>query len=336
MSRGILDLVETAYATEVDGQEWLTRMNEIFASRFPNVVGWGGHVISRTSAGPPTFHHAVLTEVEDAMSVFGPMHENMDPAFAEAIFPTGTQCGFFSEHWERVRGSRPWDAATLEVVHGLLEYLRLRGGDDLLFSYSYDHTGTGVLLAAIVAGKATLTGRVRSLHRRAAVHVAAGMRLRRALASLGDRSEAVFEVDGRVAHAEGRATDGAARALLQEAVGRVDRARTDAVRRDEVRALDLWQGLVEGRWSLIDRCDTDGRRYYVAMANPPGGIGERQLTESEAQVVAQVVAGEPNGMIAYSMGVTESTVAGHLRNAMRKLGARSRIELIRVGRALGA
>ncbi len=34
--------------------------------------------------------------------------------------------------------------------------------------------------------------------------------------------------------------------------------------------------------------------------------------------------------------MSESTVAGHLSNAMRKLGARSRIELIRVARALGA
>ena len=50
-------------------------------------------------------------------------------------------------------------------------------------------------------------------------------------------------------------------------------------------------------------------------------------------MTAQVVAGEPNGIIAYSLGVSESTVAGHLRNAMRKrriydkLGVSSRFEL---------
>ena len=338
MATGILDIVEGAYATDIDGQEWLARLTEGFASRFPNVVGWGGHVITRTQDGPPTFHNAILTEVEDAMTVFGPLHTNMDPALAAALFPTGTQCALFSEHWERVRDQRSWDAGAFQIVSDLQEYLRLRGGDDLLFCFSYDRNGTGVLLAGIVDGKPKLGHRVRHIHRRAAVHVAAGLRMRRALATapLDDHSEAVFEADGRLAHAAGRATYGDVRDRLREAVRCVDRARTDAVRREEVEALELWQGLVEGRWSLIDRYDTDGRRYYVAMANPPDGVDARQLTGVEAQVTAQVVAGEPNGIIAYSLGVSESTVAGHLSNAMRKLGARSRIELIRVARALGA
>ena len=170
---------------------------------------------------------------------------------------------------------------------------------------------------AVVDGKPKLGGRVRHIHRRAAVHVAAGLRMRRALATapLDDRSEAIFEADGRLAHAAGQAAYGDVRARLREAVQRIDRARTDAVRREEVEALELWQGLVEGRWSLIDRYDTDGRRYYVAMANPPDGVDARQLTGVEAQVTAQVVAGEPNGIIAYSLGVSESTVAGHLSNA---------------------
>ncbi|MEZ4265995.1 MAG: LuxR C-terminal-related transcriptional regulator [Myxococcota bacterium] len=337
MGSGILDIVEGAYDTASDGQRWLVQLNERFASRFTGVVAWGGHVITRTAEGPPVFHNAHLSGVDDAMAVFGPMHEDMDPDFAAAIFPTGTQCALFSEHWGRVKDSRVWGRATLEASELLLGYLNSRGGDDLLFAYSYDRTGTGVMVSAIVKG-ATLSEGARELNRRAAVHVAAGLRLRRALATVevGEASEAVLETDGRLAHAEGPAADGQMRAQLREAVRRIDRARTSAVRNDEAEALNLWQGLVEGRWSVIDRHDTDGRRYYVAIANPPGGVSARQLSEVEAQVVAQAVAGEPNGVIAYSLGVAESTVAGHLTMAMRKLGAASRMELVRLGHALGA
>jgi DNA-binding CsgD family transcriptional regulator len=338
VARSILDIVESAYDTSLDGQEWLSSAVEKFSARFPNVVGWGGHIISKTRNGPPHFHHAVLSGVDDAMSVFGPMHAAMQPDVAEAVFPNGMRCNLFTEHWAQITRTHEFDAATYAMMNGLIDYLRSVGGDDLLFCTGYDHTGSGVLLGAIVKG-AMLPESTRELHRLATVHVAAAWRMRRALVPdpLADtRTEAIFEADGRLAHAEGPAKSEDMRALLREAVMRVDRARTGGVRTNDIEALALWQGLVDGRWSLIDRYDSDGRRYYVAVANPLDGIAARQLTEVEAQVVAQVVAGDPNKLIAYSLGIAESTVAGHLTSAMRKLGATSRMDVVRLGRALGA
>jgi DNA-binding CsgD family transcriptional regulator len=337
-ARSILDIVESAYDTSLDGQEWLTGAVEKFSERFPNVVGWGGHVITKTHSGPPHFHHAVLSNVDDAMSVFGPMHAAMKPVVAEALFPNGMRCGLFTEHLAQITRSHELDAPTHAMMNGLTDYLHSAGGDDLLFCTGYDHTGSGVLLGAIVKGT-SLSEPVRELHRLATVHVAAAWRMRRALVPdpLADkRTEAIFEADGRLAHADGPAKGEDMRALLRDAVMRVDRARTTGVRANDVEALALWQGLVDGRWSLIDRYDSDGRRYYVAVANPPDGIAARQLTQVEAQVVAQVVAGDPNKVIAYSLGAAESTVAGHLASAMRKLGATSRMDVVRLGRALGA
>ena len=338
VARNILDIVESAYDTSLDGHEWLSSAVERFSERFPNVVGWGGHVISKSPSGPPQFHHAVLSGVDDAMTVFGPMHASMQPDVAEAVFPNGMRCALFSEHWTQLTRTHQFDATTHEMMKRLIDYLHSVGGNDLLFCTGYDHTGSGVLLGAIVKG-ATLPESVRELHRLATVHVAAAWRMRRALVPdpLADaRAEAIFEADGHLAHADGPAKTESMRALLREAVKRVDRARTSSVRTNDVEALALWQGLVDGRWSLIDRHDSDGRRYYVAIANPVDGIAARQLTQVEAQVVAQVVAGDPNKLIAYSLGVAESTVAGHLTNAMRKLGATSRMDVVRLGRALGA
>jgi DNA-binding CsgD family transcriptional regulator len=327
-----LDIVEGAYDAAIDGHQWLANATDRFSSRFQGALTPGSYVISKTAEGPPTFHNAYLGGVEDAIAVFEPMHATMDPALAEAVFPLGTHCSFFSEMW----------AKTPEGIGDpspVLDHLRSQGGDDLLFACSFDHMGTGVLLGTIVErAKVRLTEASRQIHRRAAVHMATGLRLRRALesaSSVMDAPEAVFEADGRLCHADGPATARDMRSQLQAAVERIDRARTGKVRKDELEALDLWQGLVEGRWSLIDRYDSDGRRYYVAIANPPEGVGARQLTETEAKVVAQAAAGEPNGVIAYSLGVAEATVASQLHSAMRKLGASSRMDLVRIGRALG-
>lgn len=52
------------------------------------------------------------------------------------------------------------------------------------------------------------------------------------------------------------------------------------------------------------------------------------LTGREYDVLRQAAAGRTNPEIAAKLGLTRHTVTGYLRNAMRKLGARNRIELI--------
>ncbi|MEU5845787.1 response regulator transcription factor [Saccharopolyspora shandongensis] len=52
------------------------------------------------------------------------------------------------------------------------------------------------------------------------------------------------------------------------------------------------------------------------------------LTQREYDVVRHAAAGRTNPEIAEQLGLTRHTVTGYLRNAMRKLNARNRIELI--------
>jgi RNA polymerase sigma factor (sigma-70 family) len=53
------------------------------------------------------------------------------------------------------------------------------------------------------------------------------------------------------------------------------------------------------------------------------------LTEREREVVVLVVSGKMNKQIAAELGVSEVTVKVHRRQAMRKLGARSVVDLVR-------
>ena len=100
--------------------------------------------------------------------------------------------------------------------------------------------------------------------------------------------------------------------------------------------LSLWRGLVSGRWSLVDHFDSDGKRFILARENPPSLPGATGLTDRQRQILFYVGAGWSNKEVGYALGVAESTVAVHLRNALRALGVRSRAEWIALDNRLAA
>jgi DNA-binding CsgD family transcriptional regulator len=175
------------------------------------------------------------------------------------------------------------------------------------------------------------TGQERVAWCRIAAHISAASRLRRALPAatpdVADGADAVLSPSGAIAHAEAPAQDRGARDSLRSAARAIDRARSKA-RTNEDEALELWQGLVAGRWSLVDRFDTDGRRYLVARKNDPEVRDPRALTLRERQVLAYAAMGHPLKLIAYSLGLSLSTVSVNRRTAMRKLGLEHHADIV--------
>jgi DNA-binding CsgD family transcriptional regulator len=103
-----------------------------------------------------------------------------------------------------------------------------------------------------------------------------------------------------------------------------------ARRADENEALDLWQGLVAGRWSLVDQFDSDARRFMVARRNDPQVTNPRALNLRERQVLAYLAMGHPAKLIAYSLGVSPSSISTSRRMAMRKLGLKTTADVVRL------
>jgi DNA-binding CsgD family transcriptional regulator len=99
---------------------------------------------------------------------------------------------------------------------------------------------------------------------------------------------------------------------------RIQTARSE--RDDSGRAVALWRGLVAGRWSLVEHFERDGRRYYLAHKNDPELAPDRALTLREKQVLVYAELGYSNKLIAYSLGLSSSTVATLLGKARRKVG----------------
>ncbi|HEX4446126.1 MAG TPA: LuxR C-terminal-related transcriptional regulator, partial [Polyangiaceae bacterium] len=161
--------------------------------------------------------------------------------------------------------------------------------------------------------------------RRVSAHIAAGLRLCTKMAAgpaalSPETAEAVLTSSGRIEHATDTATPRAARDALQLGVRAIERARGPLRRSDPDEAIEVWRGLIAGRWSLVDHYDSDGRRYIVAHRNDPATPDPRALTERERQVVAYAALGQSNKLIAYELGLSPSTVGVLLARARAKLG----------------
>ncbi|MFW6066910.1 MAG: helix-turn-helix transcriptional regulator [Myxococcota bacterium] len=160
---------------------------------------------------------------------------------------------------------------------------------------------------------------------RVAAHLATAWRLMRRLRSLSE--QAIFDGSGRLLHAEADARPDNAREVLRAFVRQMDHARGSLRRHDPDRSLSLWPTLVSGRWSLVDRFESDGRRFVVAHRNDEPFLDPRALTEREEQCARLAATGHSNAEIAYEVGLSEATAGLHVARAMRKLGVRRRSQL---------
>jgi DNA-binding CsgD family transcriptional regulator len=211
------------------------------------------------------------------------------------------------------------------------EALRLSGGKIQDAIGVAAHTGNGqvVALAAYCERQMNPTATERRRWPRAAAHLAAGFRLRLSL----DRSlesslvEVVLDPSGVTCDAKPNAQSARTRDILRQAVRRIDRARTQVGRREVEASLEAWQALIEGRWSLVDHFDSDGKHFILAIKNDPDHPDPRGLTLRERQSAEFLGLGQSTKCIAYTLGISEAAVSSHLTAARLKLGLRSRAEL---------
>jgi DNA-binding CsgD family transcriptional regulator len=328
----LIALVEAAYDLEPDDREWLAQLVTTAAPHLDVGRGIFGFYFDASDRDRVRMWHPTdvgETTMPMKMRLGRDVAVGREPDVVAWIATSPTSVGSLTDVLREI-GSlerlQPWI-----TLSGHLDYLGVRACDAQL---------RGVALAACYPAPFSAPAPTRHRWSRVAAHIAAGYRLRRSLHianvdQLVDDGEAVLGPDGRVHHAEAPASGVEEREHLRRAVLDVDRARTTRRRRDTEEALELWRGLVDGTWSLVERFESDGRRYFVARRNEPGVLDPRGLTLREKQVVSFASLGHSDKLIAYELGVTKSTVATHLKTAMHKLGVGSRVALIRLLNDLG-
>ncbi|MEM6929285.1 MAG: helix-turn-helix transcriptional regulator [Myxococcota bacterium] len=189
------------------------------------------------------------------------------------------------------------------------------GARDSVAVVALDAEGRGASFTALLPDVADFSRGARRQLVLLSAHLATAARLRRSLGA----EEARFEPGGRLVHAAGRAEGRSAQEALREAVRFLDHSRSRRGRSDPEAALEGWQALVAGRWSLVDTFDHDGRRYWVAHENEPDAPDPRGLTRRERQVLTLRALGHGQKQIGYELGIKRSTAATHLQAARRKL-----------------
>lgn len=321
MKGDVLELVERGYRFDLDTDEWMSSICEAAASLTP---GEHGAMLYNFDASNPAGGVQITdwsaTGVSDDF-VNSTIELNRSSSVDEVnlFYRSGVSTGTVSEFLQSI-GEDVRDNQTYRQTIGLHGYADSFG----VTASAPDHRG--VVINSPLEQPRALDERRRRRWRQIGAHLQTAYRLRRYVESAFDDAEAILEPDGGVVYTEGEATSANRRALLQRAVTDLDRSRGRSADIDE--ALDLWTGLVDGRWSLVESFDTERRRFYLAI---PNGCETRELfalTERERQVIAHVAQGDSNKWCAYQLGVTAGTVSKLLRNAMDKLGLKSRRELI--------
>lgn len=72
-------------------------------------------------------------------------------------------------------------------------------------------------------------------------------------------------------------------------------------------------------------CMIAAQRAHMSATSSP--VGEESFTPRQSAIIAAIRKGSPNKIIAYELGMCESTVKVHIRNIMKKLKVRNRTEL---------
>jgi DNA-binding CsgD family transcriptional regulator len=209
----------------------------------------------------------------------------------------------------------------------------------LLSLTAIDPDGSGPHISIASKDPMILDKRERMFWQMLEVHLAAAHRLRRTLSPDEVEGAPLTEIPMQgealvdpkrflLAHAVGDAQTAEAAASIRRAARHVDEARGALRRSDPHEALSLWQGLVRGKWTLVDWFDADGRRFILARPNSPRIQDPRGLTEREAQVATYAAAGDSNKLIGYRLGLSSSYVSKLLHSAMKKLGVKTQAQLI--------
>jgi DNA-binding CsgD family transcriptional regulator len=210
---------------------------------------------------------------------------------------------------------------------GFEERLGPLGVRDVLGVVGADPTGFGCGIIVPRRRRGKVSKALMARWSRVSAHLTNAYRARRAANALPVRAEAILDPNGALQEAMDAAKETDARAALRDAAIALDRARGALRRDDPDGAVDLWKGLVVGRWSLVDHFDSDGRRFLIARPNDadtgqPSGVSPR-----ERQVLGYRALGHSLKLIAYELGLSVGTVSKELDRAMKTLGLSNENEI---------
>ncbi len=324
MKADSVSVIESAYAGDLPDGEWIRRLCETAWSAFG--IGTGCTVYDYDFSGSkPEVRHLHTTEG----AAFQSLHDvraiatGLPLALVHELHSPSPPVAMLNS----ILGVRPADYplqphAQTWIDNGIEDCLGVRaGGQD----------GRGVIVSFPVTArfKRPAWNTCQALERVAA-HIGAAYRLRTysEAGATPDSASAVLTPAAKVEHLGDESGVRECSGALIDAVRRMERARLGPGREDASASLAEWRALVQGKWSVVDFVDRDGKRFILARRNELRGRDLMAITDVERQVLELVSLGHSNKYIAYELGLAPSSVAGHVKRGLRRLGLKSRAELV--------
>lgn len=318
-----LRVLEVAYQLESTNEEWLKSVAEAVRPHLDDSFGLAAFEFVRTGDEPPTILQSQhLWMPEPLAAVYPRMFASMPPELRVRPFTLGP-CVSGSE----MMNMKAEFADLPQMKSGLQKF----GMFDSVWITATDPMGRG---CGFHAGRKAI-GWTKPAEKRTwgqlAAHLASALRLRYRVREGETRAPlaAVFDPSGKLHEATGEAQEAEARGTLRDAVLKIEKARGPQRHEAPTTALGSWQALVAGKWSLVDQVELDGRRYIVARENEPRAPGPSALSPREKQVLGYARLGHHDKLIAYELGITDSTVRVLMGRAKSKLGVKTRAELLK-------
>jgi DNA-binding CsgD family transcriptional regulator len=322
---GLVEIVERAYDVALTTPGWLAGIREAAGRAFGEHIATQAYTFSVTAQG--SFHLHDISSDSTWEELLRRAHSATDPEIIRRLYLRGP-----INSVRAAASDRKDDPGYQEVLR--TEVREVTGVSGI------DPSGAGCTVAFLRRDTGTLPRSTRLALERISAHLASARRLRSSLDTtrpaedLMEKAEAVVTPDGAVVHAQGVAREAPAQSALRQAARRIDKARCREGQDPGEDPLALWRGLVEGRWSLVERFESDGRRVLVARRNEPPARALRALDERERKLIALLAVGHSLKLCAYELGQPESTTSKMARSAMRKLGLLSRDELVEIHGAI--
>jgi DNA-binding NarL/FixJ family response regulator len=314
-----IDVVDSAYRLDGTEAEWLAALLAHARPDLDSGCGvyafTGNESVPNLSASPVFVAHDLHAGFAERLEA---LNRDTPSAIYDLLRTRLVTCGGL----ERTLG------AGSPIVQHFRALMEPTGVTDGFSMFAQDAEGGSVTMSAPARSVVDPAPRVRGIWARVGLHIAAALRLRRRLAAGATVHDALLDPSGKIADASGEVRDDrAAKAALTRAVQAMDRARSDDMRASPERALDLWEGLVAGEWSLVDQWERGGRRYVAAYRNRPSVRDPRACTPTERAVLRYLALGATNKDIAYALGLPAGTVSTSVSRIMRKLRIHRRVDL---------
>ena len=312
MKPGPIDIIEATYADVEHDTDWLASVLARSAAITERGLGANGYFYDTR---------------EYPLRVWGMCEtkNHVMPMEALSAALAGATPEYIELSWKRLYCATASEVPGWNDEPSRRRFFESVGIRDVFALNAYDSSGVGCMVGTPLPKLTRLTADDRAIFNRVATHLASAFRLRRRVR----RAEAILSATGKLLDASTDASQRpTARAALREAAQRIDRARGAMRRRDPKGAVLSWRALVRARWSLVDQFESDGKHLLVALANEPAPPPIRTLTASERHVLERLAQGQTTKLIAYELGLSDSTVRVLLARAMKTLGVKTRKDAI--------